>query len=221
MMFLVLAVSVAAREAAGPGHSESTANCTADSAQAEAGVAEEQNALGECYFNGNSPHEADNVAAVFWFRKSAAQDYGRGQFNLGHMYEHGLGGLELNAVEAVSMYRLGASHGDAPAQTALGYMYLKGIGGLTQDYFESVRLFRLSAAQGNTVGQFYLGFAYQNGLGVKYDPQSAYAWWVYDHDHKQTPHFWTHVTQSVPRHHTAHTRAVSNVNVTPQPSSLP
>ena len=59
-------------------------------AKAEAGDAESEVELGHRYDKGEGVVK-DPVEALRWYRKAAAQNYARGQYNLGVCYEEGEG----------------------------------------------------------------------------------------------------------------------------------
>ena len=56
----------------------------------------------------------DDVQAVGWYRKAAAQGYASAQVNLGVMYGEGQG-VPQDYIQAHKWYNLAASRGDKPA----------------------------------------------------------------------------------------------------------
>ena len=63
----------------------------------------------------------DEVAAVAWWSKAAAQGHAGAQYALGSAYQAGLG-IERDPVEAAYWYRLAAAQGSSAAQDALRRM---------------------------------------------------------------------------------------------------
>jgi TPR repeat protein len=144
------------------------ATCTAESDQAEAGVAEQQSVLGDCYVNGNSPYEVNVFKAVEWYQKSAAQNNSDGQFGLGSVYQKGLGGMKVDTVEALRLFLLSATQGNGDAYNTLGNMSRFGYGGFEQNDSDAVKFFRLSAQHGTTCGAVRLtGAALQKSFLLK------------------------------------------------------
>jgi TPR repeat protein len=99
-------------------------------ANAEAGDAEDQYALGVMYDYGIGVPQ-DEAEAVRWYRLAADQGDAAAQYRLGINYDDGEGVPE-DDVEAVRWFRLAAAQGVAAAQTTLGVMYATGEGGMGQ-----------------------------------------------------------------------------------------
>jgi TPR repeat protein len=165
------------------------APCYADASKAEDGDPAQQSQLGYCYFTGSSPYQKDELEAVKWYKKSAAQNYSTAQLILGSVYASGFEGLERDYAEAVRWYRLSATQGNMYAQHNLGTMYQDGVG-VEQNLAEAVKFFRLAAAQSQAESQYALGFLHLYGIEVANDPRSTYAWCVF------TLHGHTHCSQT-------------------------
>ena len=118
--------------------------------------------------------EQDLEEAVKWYRASAEQNAGAGQWRLGTMYHLGEG-VEKDLAEAVNWYRKSAENGNSEGQWRLGHMYQFGEG-VEQDYAEAVKWYRKSAENGNGTAQWRLGDLYSDGLGVEKNPQEAVNW---------------------------------------------
>jgi TPR repeat protein len=104
---------------------------------AEGGHAQAQNALGQCYRDGDGVEQND-AEAVRWYRASAAQGFAPAQCNLGTMYRAGRG-VDQDHVAATD-------GGDAMAQDSLGHCSTKGkLPKRTE--VEVMRWFRAAAAQ--------------------------------------------------------------------------
>ena len=85
--------------------------------KAEAGDAEAQYNLGECFLNGDGVAK-DMAEAVKWWRKAAEQGAVWAQYNLGVCFYEG-NGVDKDHSEAVKWYRKAAEQGYAPARDAL------------------------------------------------------------------------------------------------------
>jgi TPR repeat protein len=142
-------------------------------AKADAGDAEAQKALGECYSNGEGVKQSYAQAAQ-WYRKAADQGNAGAQAALGELYEAGQG-VQRNEAEAAKWYRQAADQGYAPGQYSLAVLYLMGTG-VRQDIAEALKWYRQAAEQGHALAQYNLGMRYKEGKGVAQDPVEAYKW---------------------------------------------
>jgi hypothetical protein len=142
-------------------------------AKAEAGDAEAQKTLGECYSNGQGV-KPDYAQAAQWYRKAADQGNAGAQAALGELYEAGQG-VKRNESEAAKWYRQAAEQGYAPGQYSLALLYLMG-SGVRQDIAEALKWYRKAAEQGHALAQYNLGMRYKDGKGVAQDPVEAYKW---------------------------------------------
>ena len=140
---------------------------------AEQGLAEAQNSLGDCYYNGDGVSE-DEEEAVKWYRKAAEQGLAEAQNSLGDCYYNG-DGVSKNYEEGVKWYRKAAEQGDAVAQFNLGYRYYCGKG-VEEDKEEGVKWYRKAAEQGNAYAQYCLGLCYYCGVGVSKNDEEAVKW---------------------------------------------
>lgn len=95
-------------------------------AAAEKGHRKAQYRLGLCYDKGRGVTE-DDVLAVKWYSKSAAQEYAKAQYQLGKCYKNGEG-VEKDRKKAVQLFAKAARQDNAEAQLALGKSYMKGKG---------------------------------------------------------------------------------------------
>jgi hypothetical protein len=177
---LVVLVGVAvvvwlrSREASGPPPAVAkVVDVAAVKAKADAGNAEAQKALGECYSNGQGV-EQDYAQAAQWYRKAADQGNAAAQAALGELYEVGQG-VQRNAAEAAKWYRSASEQGHARGQYSLAQLYLTG-NGVQQDLAEALKWYRQAAEQGYALAQYNLGIRYKEGKGVAQDPVEAYKW---------------------------------------------
>lgn len=95
-------------------------------AAAEKGHRKAQYRVGRCYDKGNGTAE-DDVKAVEWYGKSAAQGFAKAQYQLGKCYKNGEG-VEKDRKKAVELFMKAAKQENADAELALGKAYLKGKG---------------------------------------------------------------------------------------------
>ena len=142
-------------------------------AKADAGDAEAQKTLGECYSNGQGVKQGYAQAAQ-WYRKAADQGNAAAQAALGELCEAGQG-VPRDEAEAAKWYRRAADQGYAPGQYSLALLYLMG-NGVRQDIAEALKWYRQAAEQGHALAQYNLGIRYKEGKGVAPDPVEACKW---------------------------------------------
>ena len=140
-------------------------------AQAEAGNAKAQNALGAMFNLGQGVPE-DHAEALKWFRKAADQGETEAFYNLGTMSLHGRG-VTSDAGEAVKWILRSAEKGFAVAQFGLGALYQHGTG-VEKDPTEAANWYFRAAEQGYAAAQHALGMMYFQAQGVPQDYISAY-----------------------------------------------
>ena len=95
-------------------------------AQAEAGDAEAQYQVGQCYYHGEGV-EKNLKEAVKWCQKAAKQEYAEAQFLLGSYYCQGIG-IVQNCEKAFEWWEKAAKQGIAGAQFNVGLCYDTGEG---------------------------------------------------------------------------------------------
>lgn len=117
-------------------------------ARAEAGDAESQRYLGECYFAGECVSQSYKES-VKWLRKAAEQGDAESQGYLGACY-YGGKGVSQSYEKAVKWFRKAAEQGNEDAQCLLGQCYFAGKG-VSQSYEEAVKWYRKAAEQGNVL----------------------------------------------------------------------
>ncbi len=113
---------------------------------AEAGNAEAQYYLGDCYYFGRDVKQ-DYKEAVNLYRKSAEQGNAGAQYDLGLCYAYGKG-VAKDETEAVNWYRKAAEQGYAIAQSWIGYCYELGEG-VVQNNTEALKWYKKAAEQGD------------------------------------------------------------------------
>ena len=120
---------------------------------ANEGVAEAQNMIGVCYYNGNVVEQNYSVA-VEWFRKAAEQGEAWANYNLGLCYEKGKG-VEVDFKTAIKWYRTAADYyNHVVAQIRLAEIYYE----VMQDKEQAMVWYRKAAEQGNAHGQYALAY---------------------------------------------------------------
>lgn len=141
----------------------------------EQGYAPAQDALGDCYSNGDGVKQSFEEA-VKWYRKAAEQGYDWAQNNLANCYYNGKG-VEQDYEKAVKWYRKAAVQSNAEAQKSMGFFFYYGIA-VERDYAEAAKWYRKAAEQGNTEAQEELGECYYRGEGVERDYSEAAKWFL-------------------------------------------
>ena len=137
------------------------------------GAATAQINLGNMYYSGEGVTK-DNVKAMEWYRKAAAQGNTTAQNSLGSMYYSGEGVTKDN-VKAVEWWSKAAAQGNTTAQNNLGGMYYSGEG-VTKDNVKAMEWYRKAAKQGNANGQNSLGYMYKLGEGASQDIAKSIEW---------------------------------------------
>ena len=147
--------------------------------RAEAGDADAQNEVGNCYLHGNGV-ERNKAVAAEWYRKSAEQECARGEYNLGASFFRG-DGVETNLVAAFEWMKKSADHDYPLAWFALGTFYEEGTG-VEKDGAEALRWYRKAAesdhGQARAFAQNSVGRCYQFGIGVGRNEQEALVWYL-------------------------------------------
>lgn len=115
-------------------------------AAADKGMAEAQNALGVCYFEGQGV-EIDYDEAVRLFKAAAEKDNHHAQNNLASRYYKGERVL-LDYEKAVYWYEKAAMNGNIYAQYNLGICYYEG-NGVSKNTQEAIKWIEKSARMGN------------------------------------------------------------------------
>ncbi|MBQ3811098.1 MAG: sel1 repeat family protein, partial [Kiritimatiellae bacterium] len=148
-------------------------------ARAEAGDAEAQFKVGNCYLHGNGVERNDALAAE-WYLKSAEQGYARGEYKLGVSFLRG-DGVETNLVAAFEWMKKSADHDYPLAWFALGTFYEEGTG-VEKDGAEALRWYRKAAesdhGQARAFAQNSVGRCYRFGIGIERNEQEALVWYL-------------------------------------------
>jgi TPR repeat protein len=143
-------------------------------AKAKRGDAQSQVQLGTVLFDGSLGMAKDEVEALKWFRKAAAQNFADAQLMVGVCYVSGRG-VAMEGAEAMKWFRKAAEQNNALGQAYLGAGYATGFG-LEKDELEAVKWYRKSAEQNFPMAQLWLGRCYYEGRGVAEDAVEAVRW---------------------------------------------
>lgn len=134
------------------------------------GMAEAQNMLGTCYYNGYGVDKNSDLAFE-WYTKSAENGSSNAQYMLGWAY--------TNASQYDGAYhwlKKSAEQGNAYAQKELGILYYWGRG-VVEDNDLAFEWFSKSAKNGYGWGQYWLGSMYQSGYGTNKNREAALKWY--------------------------------------------
>lgn len=130
----------------------------------------------------------DDMEAMRWYRRAAAEGHPAAPNNIGLMYASGRAASRLdnassvNPEEAIKWYRKAATKGYGPAEFNLGPGYLHGAG-TGQDLSEALRWLRKAAEHGFAAAENEIGYAYEHGRGVPQDSKAAGRWYRVAADH--------------------------------------
>ncbi len=140
--------------------------------RAETGEAEAQWQLGECYRLGNGV--AQNwETAVYWYEKSAAQQYVPAVHSLSMCLGDGLG-VKRDVPRAMELARFGAEKGYVKSKIALAAYYAES--DMESDKQKAYEIFSELAEQGESLAMRNLGVCYRDGIGVQKDMAQASLW---------------------------------------------
>jgi len=109
--------------------------------------------LGLCFMSGLGVPK-DQLQAVSWWRKSAAQGFAPAMYNLGYCYMNALG-IKADLVAGVSWYRKSAELGHVPAMCNLGICYEEGTG-VAVDTSQALKWLGMAAAKGDVAANIHL-----------------------------------------------------------------
>lgn len=142
--------------------------------QAESGNAIAQLFLARCYQEGLVV-ERDEVAAIPWLEKSAAQGNDFAIHTLAWSYEMGLG-VKIDVPKAFQKYTEAAELGNPTAMRAVGHLHAgDALGKPNQEL--ALTWYRKSAEAGDAVAMRLVGNAYFYGKGVKVDKTESERWY--------------------------------------------
>lgn len=141
--------------------------------KAQAGDADAQYDLGNCYLYGDGV-EKDGEKASFWYKQyqqNTANTKTTQNTNVSTSYTTYYNEKPTQQNNEIADLIQKAQDGDADAQCKLGVWYEKG-----QNYYEAVKWFRKAAEQGHADAQNNLGECYFYGHGVNENYNEAVKW---------------------------------------------
>lgn len=121
---------------------------------AELGNVAAQYNVAMMYANGEVVN-VDYQQAVYWFRKSASQQFAPAQFRLGELYFFGMGGLPKDTRAAGRLFEAAAEQGDPDAQVNLA-MLLGSEQAFPLDTKKALHYLELADQGGHESAQHYL-----------------------------------------------------------------
>ena len=133
---------------------------------AKDGCADAQHAMGVILEDGELGVGKNEIEALEWYKRAAAQNHVKALACLGDFYLYGKGGIEVDYKAAFSYLYSIATNGVSGAQKFVGDCYRTGelVGGT--NISESVRFYKLAAAQGDAGALLALYTIYRYGNGV-------------------------------------------------------
>lgn len=140
---------------------------------AESGRDFQQAILADKYFKGEDVTQ-DYKKALYWFEKSAKQDFALGQIGLGYMYLNGTG-VDQDYKKALYWHEKAAIQGFSSSQYLVGILYYQGVG-VPKNYEKALYWLEKAAEQGDSEAQFKLGALYVIGKGTPRNLTLAYKW---------------------------------------------
>lgn len=141
-------------------------------AEAKAGNADAQEALGTWYMYGRNGAKKDYTEARKWYELAAAQNHHDALSGLGYLYFNGWG-VPKDFVKVREYYLRSAAGENSDALHGLGVIYYNGFG-VKKDPVAAAKWFRRAADAGSALSQYNLATMYINGDGVPRNRDAAY-----------------------------------------------
>ncbi|RIA99433.1 hypothetical protein C1645_811463 [Glomus cerebriforme] len=126
-------------------------------------VGESQFHLAKLYEKGFGDQEKNLEKTLYWYTKSAENNYLMAQVTLGDMYKSGRGVEAIDEREALKWYITAAKHNYYQAQFSLGELYEKGLLGVKKDENKALQWYKKSAEQGYIMALLRLGIGSEPG----------------------------------------------------------
>ena len=143
-------------------------------ARANDGDAEAEYHVGE-YYDDGSIFPRNNTKAIYWFTKSANQDYPWAEYFLGKFYEDGRSPARKDRAKAIQLYRKAAQLNEAEVFNTLGEVLFNGGHCSEAECSEAAANFLRSPDQGRSSER--LGDMYARGVGVTKNVTEAVRWY--------------------------------------------
>ena len=151
---------------------------------ANAGYSAMEFLMGARYQKGNGVPKND-VLAMEWYQKAAAQGHPGAINNVGWMHGNGRAGGDENGEKASQMYLKAAQRGNDVSQNNIA-MRMFGGQGVEQDKEKAFYWHKRSAENDNGRGQYFLALRYDTGEGTEPDLDKAVYWFkrAAENDHR-------------------------------------
>ena len=151
---------------------------------AKAGYSAMQFLIGARHQKGNGMAKND-VAAMEWYQKAAAQGHPGAINNVGWMHGNGRAGGGENGEKASEMYLKAAQRGNDVSQNNIAMRLFNG-SGIEQDREKAFIWHKRSAENDNGRGQYFLALRYDTGQGTAPDLKQAVYWYkrAAENDHR-------------------------------------
>ena len=141
---------------------------------AKDGCADAQFAMGEILEYGELGVSKNEIDALEWYKRAAAQNHVYALCRVGYFHLSGKGGLDIDNKAAFPYLYSAATNGFSKAQKLLGDCYRNGELLGETNMTESIRFYNLAAAQGDSDALFELYLIYRYGAtGVLSNQQAA------------------------------------------------
>lgn len=142
---------------------------------ADAGYASAEFIIGARHQKGHGTPKND-VQAMVWYNKAAAQGHSGGINNVGWMHSYGRAGGPPDGEKASVMYLRAAERGNEVSQNNIALRLYKG-DGVAKDLVKAFEWHKRSAENDYGRGQYYLGQRFDSGEGVEPDLAKAVYWY--------------------------------------------
>jgi TPR repeat protein len=151
---------------------------------AKVGYSAMQFLIGARHQKGNGMAKND-VAAMEWYQKAAAQGHPGAINNVGWMHGNGRAGGGENGEKASEMYLKAAQRGNDVSQNNIAMRLFDG-SGIEQDREKAFMWHKRSAENDNGRGQYFLALRYDTGEGTAPDLKQAVYWYkrAAENDHR-------------------------------------
>ncbi len=138
-----------------------------------------QNGIGVAYENGRGVPK-DLSKAVYWYQKSADQNYDYGCYNLAYAYHHGWG-IDQDHKKALYYYEKAAEQGHTASQYTAGKAYKWGSKwgtGISIDLEKAVYWLNKAAEKNDDDAIYELGHCYRYGIGVEENLTTSFSYFM-------------------------------------------
>jgi TPR repeat protein len=142
---------------------------------ADTGYASAEFIIGARHQKGHGTPKND-IQAMIWYNKAAAQGHAGGINNVGWMHSYGRAGDPRDGDKASAMYLRAAERGNEVSQNNIGMRYYSGAG-VAKDLVKAFEWHKRSAENDYGRGQYYLALRFDSGEGTNPDLAKAVYWY--------------------------------------------